>query len=164
MRTRKGHILLKFISLCSLIMFCLLWMGSTHFVRCESGKTYVGSEACRACHEKEYSNFMANAKKSRSFENIEIRKKGLSAEEINQCYECHTTAYGQLGGFRSEAETPHLKNVGCEVCHGPGSVHVKTANPRDIKGHLTVKDCEGCHSEERVAAFNYKPLIFGGAH
>jgi len=81
-----------------------------------------------------------------------------------KCFECHTTGYKEPGGFRSEHETPHLKNAGCEVCHGPGSLHVETGEPKDIKGSLTAEDCDVCHSSERVEAFDYKPLIHGGAH
>lgn len=125
---------------------------------------YVGSSACKPCHGKEYSSFMIYAKKSRSFESIERVKKGLTEEEIKGCYYCHTTGYGKPGGFISPEKTPHLKNAGCEVCHGPGEVHVKTKNPQDIKRHITMKDCEICHTSERVRAFRYKPLIHGGAH
>jgi len=132
--------------------------------RSEVQKTYVGSEACRNCHELEYSRFNAHAKKARSYEHILTMKKGMTEAEFRGCLECHTTGYGKPGGFSSEKETPHLKEAGCEVCHGPGSRHVQTSDPKEIKGKLTVKDCELCHNNERVEAFHYKPLIYGGAH
>jgi hypothetical protein len=126
--------------------------------------TYVGSLACKDCHPEEYENFVAYAKKSVSFQSIEKRMKHLTAEEIRQCYPCHTTGYGRPSGFVNLEETPHLKNAGCEVCHGPGAEHVKTGDPVTIKGDMTLKDCEVCHISERVKAFKYKPLIHGGAH
>jgi len=125
---------------------------------------YVGSEICRDCHDKEYRSFKEYAKKSRSYESIERVKKGLTEEEIRGCYVCHTTGYGKPGGFISAEKTPHLKNAGCEVCHGPGELHAKTRDPQYIKRHLTMKDCEVCHISERVKSFRYKPLIHGGAH
>lgn len=125
---------------------------------------YVGSDACKGCHEKEYESFMTYARKSRSFESIERLKKRLTEEEIKGCYSCHTTGYGKPGGFISPEKTPHLKIAGCEVCHGPGELHVKTMNPSNIKRRMTLKDCEVCHIEERVKAFRYKPMIHGGAH
>lgn len=125
---------------------------------------YVGSEACKQCHENEYKNYAKYAKKSASFRSIERVKKGLTEEEIKGCYFCHTTGYGKPGGFVSLEKTPHLKNAGCEVCHGPGEFHIKTTNPKEIKRHLVIKDCEVCHIPERVRAFRYKPLIHGGAH
>jgi hypothetical protein len=125
---------------------------------------YVGSDACKECHESEYKNFMTYAKKSSSFKSIERVKKGLTEEQMKECYFCHTTGYRKQGGFISPEKTPHLKNAGCEVCHGPGEFHIRTKNPKYIKRHLTIKDCEVCHIPERVRAFRYKPLIHGGAH
>ena len=90
--------------------------------------------------------------------------KELTEEELQSCYVCHTTGYGEPGGFINEETTPDLKNAGCEVCHGPGELHARTGDPRHIKGHLTERDCEGCHTSERVKTFRYKPLTRGGAH
>jgi hypothetical protein len=125
---------------------------------------YVGSETCKGCHKDVYDSFMSYARKSRSFSSIERVKKGLTEEEIKGCYSCHTTGYGKPGGFVSPEKTPHLKDAGCEVCHGPGEFHVKTKNPQYIKRRMTKEECEVCHTSERVRAFRYKPMIHGGAH
>lgn len=125
---------------------------------------YVGADTCKNCHEKEYRSFMQYAKKARSFNSIERVRKGLTEEEVRKCYFCHTTGYGKKGGFTTPEKTPHLKNAGCEVCHGPGEFHILTKKRADIKKKLTMKDCETCHTEERIRAFRYKPLIHGGAH
>ena len=129
-----------------------------------SAALYVGSLACKGCHPEEYENFMTYAKKSTSFQSIEKQMKHLTPDEIKQCYPCHTTGYGKAGGFISLEETPHLKNAGCEVCHGPGSEHARTADSAAIIVNMGKKDCEVCHISERVKAFKYKPLIHGGAH
>lgn len=125
---------------------------------------YVGSDACKSCHENEYRNFMAYAKKATSFRSIERVRKGLTEEEIKGCYVCHTTGYGKPGGFVSIEKTPHLKNAGCEVCHGPGEIHVKSGDSRYIKRRMKIEECEVCHTSERVRAFRYKPMLHGGAH
>ncbi|MDD5435472.1 MAG: cytochrome c family protein [Nitrospira sp.] len=125
---------------------------------------YVGTKACKGCHSNEYNNFMKYAKKAKSFESIERLKRGLTDEELKKCYSCHTTGYGRAGGFESPEKTPHLKNAGCEVCHGPGNIHVQTKNSRDIKRKFTMADCTVCHTEERIRAFKYRPLKHGGAH
>jgi hypothetical protein len=130
----------------------------------QASKTYVGSQQCKECHEKEFQSFMSNSKKAHSFKSIQKMKKGLTDAEFEKCFECHTTGYGKPGGFRSERETPLLMDAGCEVCHGPGSVHVESGDPKDIKSKLTPKDCEVCHNSERVGAFRYKPMVYGGAH
>jgi hypothetical protein len=125
---------------------------------------YVGTEACKECHLKEYVSFTTYAKKSNSFQSIERIKRALTEEEVKHCYVCHTTGYGKPGGFVNPQETPHLKNAGCEVCHGAGGRHVKAKDTGSIKRYMTMKDCELCHISERVKAFRYKPLIHGGAH
>jgi hypothetical protein len=125
---------------------------------------YLGSDACKQCHETEYRNFVTYAKKSTSYHSIERLQKGLTEEELKGCYFCHTTGYGKPGGFISLEKTPHLKNAGCEVCHGPGELHVKTRSPQHIKRKMKIEDCEVCHTSERVKAFRYKPLIHGGGH
>ena len=148
-------------------LLCLMLLAEISPVMAAQDKApvrYVGSLACKECHAEEYANFITYAKKSISFEHVERQAKHLSPDEIKQCYPCHTTGYGQYGGFVSPEETPQLKNAGCEVCHGPGEMHVKTRAAEDIKGRLSKKDCEKCHISERVKAFRYKPLVHGGAH
>lgn len=66
-----------------------------------AAKTYIGSEACAACHEGECETFSQHARKAKSFHSVEIMKKGLTPEEEKGCYKCHTTGYGQPGGFVS---------------------------------------------------------------
>ena len=155
------------LSITVLFALCFLFSLSgwkTEKARCAEQPKYVGSEGCKECHADEYRTFKQFNKKSHSFQSVARLKKGLQEAEVNKCFECHTTGYGKEGGFRSEQETPQLKDAGCEVCHGPGSIHAETGDPKDIKGKLTAKDCESCHSEERVNAFKYKPLVYGGAH
>jgi hypothetical protein len=147
-----------------LLSFFLLLISKPPCGAASETSRYVGSLACKTCHQGEYGSFINYAKKSRSFEAIERVRKGLTEEEIRGCYFCHTTGYGRPGGFISPEKTPDLKNAGCEVCHGPGGSHVRTKSRRDIRTHLTMKDCEVCHTSERVKAFRFKPLIHGGAH
>jgi hypothetical protein len=145
-------------------LFCFASNTSPAAQAVQKSPRYVGSDACRSCHENEYKNFNTYAKKATSFKSIERVRKGLTEEEIRGCYACHTTGYGKPGGFISPEKTPHLKNAGCEVCHGPGEFHVSLSDPRYIKRKMKIEDCEVCHTSERVRAFRYKPLIHGGAH
>ena len=108
--------------------------------------------------------FLTFARKANSYAAVEKMRPKLTPDEYRGCLACHTTGYGEPGGFRSVEETPQLKNAGCEVCHGPGSQHVITGEAIDIKGNLSRQDCESCHSQERVEAFEFKPLIYGGGH
>ena len=130
----------------------------------ENDATYVGSDACKECHEVEFENFKAYARKATSYKSIVKMQKGLTAEEVKGCFTCHTTGYGQPGGFVSIEQTPHLKNAGCEVCHGPGSNHIESEDPEDIITDIDVESCKICHNSSRVEAFNFKPMLHGGAH
>ena len=125
---------------------------------------YVGAEACLECHADQYDRFMGHSKKSSSYTSIERMAGKLTPQELKECYACHTTGYGKPGGFRSEQETPHLKNTSCEVCHGPGSLHVESEDPADLIETIQVEDCLICHNAERVGEFRFKPLLYGGAH
>jgi len=127
--------------------------------------SYVGSEACASCHDTQFHTYSKYSKKAHSSKSIQIMASDLTEEELRGCYGCHTTGYGRPGGFVSFTATPGLANAGCEVCHGPGSAHAESGGDASlIKGKLTMADCETCHSAERVAAFNFKPMLYAGAH
>lgn len=125
-------------------------------------KTFVGSAACKDCHEAEYGRFRQYSKKAVSWEHVSRMMPKLTVEEQTSCYECHTTGYGK-GGFVSYEKTPHLADVGCETCHGPGGEHAQTGDPATI-GKPTMATCETCHDATRVKSFGFKPLIHSGAH
>lgn len=125
---------------------------------------YVGSLSCKPCHEKEYASFTAYAKKNNSYRSIERLQKGLNEQDLRKCYSCHTTGYGKPGGFISVEKTPLLKNAGCEVCHGPGSLHIENSKPESIIAHPTMQICAQCHTSEMIQAFKFRPLIHGGGH
>lgn len=124
---------------------------------------YVGSKACGECHEEEFQRFTAHSKKARSWESVEVMASDLTQEELRGCFDCHTTGYGK-GGFISHDATPHLADVGCETCHGPGAEHADMGDPSLITRTPTLDDCRRCHNADRVQNFDFKPLIHSGAH
>ena len=68
-----------------------------------------------------------------------------------ECVICHVVGMEYEGGYISEEKTGHLKDVGCENCHGPGSEHVKTlgkAKTTDPKS-----TCEDCHTPEHSSDY-----------
>ncbi|MEG6550920.1 cytochrome c family protein [Desulfocurvibacter africanus] len=127
------------------------------------GSAYVGSKACAQCHESEYAAYSQHSKKAYSWKAVTKMASDLKPNELQECYACHTTGYGQ-GGFVSIEQTPHLADVGCETCHGPGKEHSETGDPTHISRQITIKACEACHNSERVGSFNFKPLVHSGAH
>ena len=129
-----------------------------------SGATYIGTTACKQCHEQESENFAKYSKKAHSKQNVEKMRQKLTKEELEGCYACHTTGYGKKSGFVSYEKTPHLSDVGCETCHGPGSAHADSGEPAAITRKPSVESCLVCHNAERIQNFNFRPLRYSGAH
>ena len=97
--------------------------------------TYLGARVCKGCHLVQHLSWQKLAH-GKAFELLRpgIReapkqRAGLdpSKDYSNdaRCLRCHTTGYGEPGGFISREETPELLNVGCESCHGAGSRFVE---------------------------------------
>ena len=128
------------------------------------GGGYVGSEACKECHKRQYEAYTRNSRKSSAFAAVERMKKDLSEAELQGCYKCHTTGYGRPTGFETPEKTPQLKNVGCEACHGPGRLHTQSMEMAHIVKTVTIDVCEKCHKNELVKSFRYKSVIYAGAH
>lgn len=145
-----------------------LWLMAIGFMTSagagEEKSVYVGSLACQGCHEGQYNSFMANSKKAHSYDGIQKMQKKLTPAEFQECFKCHTTGFGEPGGFTSAAETPDLKNPGCEVCHGPGSRHAESGDPADLTAAVSLQVCNKCHTSDRVAAFGFKPILYAGGH
>lgn len=103
--------------------------------------TYIGTAKCRSCHMDEY-RVWRTTEHSKNFEDLEGDERATA-----DCLQCHTTGYGK-GGFVSEEETPNLTNVGCESCHGPGSLHAEAAKEAE--------DAEGEAEEGAEITWNTK--------
>ncbi len=141
-----------------------VFLGVLLAVTSASAQQYVGSKACSECHEEQYDHFSKFSKKAHSRHSVEIMASDLTEDEVRGCFDCHTTGHGK-GGFRDYESTPELADVGCETCHGPGGAHAESGgDPELIQRTPTLATCEGCHNAERVADFNFKPLLFSGAH
>jgi hypothetical protein len=105
---------------------------------------YVGMERCKECHPEDVKTY-SEWKYSRNFRILEMRGK----EHDPKCVACHTTGYGQPGGFVSVEETPHMKNVQCESCHGPASMHIKAPTVEEHQKTLSIPKnvCTTCHRQ-----------------
>ena len=115
-----------------------------------NGLEYVGSQSCKSCHvdshiyayEKWSTKRHANAYAT-------LVRDGTQYDP--ECIVCHVVGYEYESGYISEEETPHLKDVGCENCHGPGSKHIKSLG-REKTTH-PMSDCTDCHTPEHSGGF-----------
>lgn len=91
--------------------------------------TYVGSEACKACHAAEHAHWDKQTGHGHALDTLETVATRPSLRNYDpECVVCHTVGFKYQSGYEDDKKTPHLKHVGCENCHGPGSGHV--ANPK----------------------------------
>jgi len=112
------------------------------------GLKYAGSGSCKACHEYEYGKWSRNAH-AHAYAILEREGSQFDPE----CAICHVVGMDYESGFISEQslgllteKTGHLKNVGCENCHGPGSEHIKTGGIAGFTGPKSA--CIDCHTPE----------------
>jgi len=89
--------------------------------------SYVGTERCKKCHEFAY-DVWKKSKHAHAYESLVNAKQPSLRQFDAECVVCHTVGFGYDTGYRSEKETPNLKDVGCESCHGPAGEHVKKPN------------------------------------
>lgn len=94
---------------------------------------FVGSQKCESCHEPSFAVW----KKSGHAKAYATLVKADPPRNFDpECISCHvvgwhpTQFFPYQGGFLSTETTPHLTDVGCESCHGPGEKHVAV----EIKG------------------------------
>jgi hypothetical protein len=76
-------------------------------------------------------------------------------KEFNlDCVSCHVTGYERPGGS-TVTHVDGLRNVQCEVCHGPGSKHVEAPlDPSRIVAHPGPTVCLDCHHPPHVEGFD----------
>lgn len=89
--------------------------------------SYVGNDRCVGCHQSA-AEVWDHSKHSHAYEALEnIAKRPTLRNFDPECVVCHVVGFGIQTGYTTAERTPHLKNVGCESCHGPGSLHADNA-------------------------------------
>ncbi len=171
--------------------FGLVALAATPFMIFESSAQeeepatpeYVGSNTCKKCHFKQH-RYWKKTKKAHAIDTLRPtteaddkvlfdKKKAAKLDPAKdyskdaKCLQCHTTGYGKPGGFPDDGSADedaqkNLGQVGCESCHGPGSLYVKhktdaIAKDKDAKFtfekmaplglvHPDKDTCATCHS------------------
>jgi hypothetical protein len=129
-----------------------------------SAAQYAGSESCMECHATAGALWK---KSSHAHAFATLVSKNADADP--NCIACHTVGFGSPSGYRREFAGKKLADVGCESCHGPGSLHVE-----QYRNHLPITfkfrplgsgDCQKCHYGEFSRPFDWDefwPLIQHG--
>lgn len=117
------------------------------------GLRYTGSKSCKQCHEYEYDKWSTKAHAD-AFSTLQK----VGSQYDPECVLCHVVGLEYESGFVSQEKTAHLKNVGCENCHGPGSQHIETSGEAKTAGPMS--DCTDCHTPEHSGEYAANELIY----
>jgi len=111
---------------------------------------YIGMDMCARCHSDIYDNYILT-RHYRAF-------SALSSEEDrknHECLMCHTTGFGEFGGYDPERERSrgvNLRGVQCEACHGPGTMHKRDGSYRKA----ALSSCRKCHTKRWSPSFDFE--------
>lgn len=115
----------------------------------DSNNSYIGSEACQECHQKEFDQW-SHSSHATAFNTLQI----VGREYYSECVSCHVTGFGYSSGYQiGNTDRKHLAEVGCETCHGPGKQHTYTPLATNIRGKVEASTCMECHAPEHSPGF-----------
>lgn len=145
--------------------------------------SFIGAESCKSCHAAAYNVWKAAivSKKMKSTSGqLELRQVGHSKawatlldvhkDQDRSCIGCHSIGFMQPGGYCKTNDVGMFKNVQCEACHGPGSLHAQTGKKEHIRGKVTEQVCRECHHVPHIPTTNsfvfneQVQLILGPGH
>lgn len=135
---------------------------------------FIGTDNCATCHQ-EAKTFWDGTAHARAWATLVERDKDFD----QKCVGCHVVGYDQPGGsvigkFQYEFTMPvgtgertmqkDLVNVGCESCHGPGSLHFASpigadGAPQHIIADPTEQQCSQCHVPEHSPRFRFDVFV-----
>jgi hypothetical protein len=117
------------------------------------GFAVAGNDSCKKCHEDDCRQWR-HSKHAEAWRAL----KEKAAHVDPECQRCHTTGYGQPGGFASwkDAAAPRDRaGVGCESCHGPSLAHVIDTAVHTPHYAAAKNHCTACHDRENSPRFDY---------
>ncbi|MFL5242677.1 MAG: multiheme c-type cytochrome [Gemmataceae bacterium] len=97
---------------------------------------YVGSDKCKGCHKESFEVWKKSGH-AHAYETLVDAKRPSLRQFDGECLVCHTIGFDQKSGWLDKGKPKFLAGVGCESCHGPGSLHVE--DPDDVN-NLGIND------------------------
>ena len=141
---------------------------------------YVGVAKCKMCHMKQHkawaetphakawAGLSGDPKKAAEMATaLKVEIKG-SPDKTDDCVRCHVTGFQLAGGYpqADAAKSATLRDVTCEACHGPGSLHVSA--PMAQKKNFISKPgeamCKQCHTATTSPSFAFAEFAKRGVH
>jgi len=118
---------------------------------------YTGTQSCADCHA-EAVEFWSKTVHATAWKTLEERGQQFDLD----CIGCHVTGWQRPGGSNL-GHNDKLRDVQCETCHGPGSIHVAKGGlekPAAIKLAPAKDLCASeCHTKEHSDTFQLEPYL-----
>jgi len=119
--------------------------------------TYVGSNACSDCHGDEDA-FWHKTVHAQAWKTLVDRGQQFDYD----CIGCHVTGWDRPGGSNL-AHNDTLRDIQCETCHGPGSIHVaKNGVEKPVAMITNPPDdlcATQCHTKEHSDTFEHDAYL-----
>ncbi|HET7502850.1 MAG TPA: multiheme c-type cytochrome, partial [Kofleriaceae bacterium] len=119
--------------------------------------SYTGTDSCTDCHS-EAVEFWNKTVHAGAWKTLEERGQQFDLD----CIGCHVTGWGKPGGSNL-GHNDKLRDIQCETCHGPGSIHVAKGGLekpfavwRDPPQDLCASQC---HTREHSDTFQLEPYL-----
>jgi hypothetical protein len=117
---------------------------------------YVGIDECSSCHAPAKAVWEHTAH-AHAYATLSSQYKEFNLE----CVGCHVTGYEKPGGS-TVTHVDKLRDVQCEVCHGPGSKHLLSPlDPDTIIAKPQPSVCLSCHHPPHVEHFDAVAAMHG---
>ncbi len=139
-----------------LVRVFLIYIFSSVFVTVVAGTPqFQGYKVCVKCHDTHEKSWR-DSPHAKAFDSLKAgskRESKLKAEldpdkdytADPDCLGCHTTGYGEPGGYATDlpkARARRLAVVGCESCHGAGSLYREIHSDADHKLKLKAESTD----------------------
>lgn len=126
---------------------------------------YTGNEACADCHDDAVT-FWNKTVHATAWKTLVDRGQQFDLD----CIGCHVTGWERPGGSNL-GHNDKLRDVQCEACHGPGSIHIAKGGkekPAAIRRMPAADLCASqCHTKEHSDTFQldaYLRDVVGPGH
>lgn len=119
--------------------------------------SYTGTESCADCHDDQVA-FWKKTVHATAWQTLVDRGQQFDLD----CIGCHVTGWDKPGGSNL-GHNDLLRDVQCETCHGPGSIHVAKGGkekPFAIQRAPDDKLCASqCHTKEHSDTFQLEAYL-----
>lgn len=119
--------------------------------------SYTGTESCADCHDDQVA-FWKKTVHATAWKTLVDRGQQFDLD----CIGCHVTGWDKPGGSNL-GHNELLRDVQCETCHGPGSIHVAKGGkekPFAVQRAPDDKLCASqCHTKEHSDTFQLEAYL-----